>query len=67
MSNINLFDTKQAVSHPWCLYQQQGASHVQGGGRRQGEHSYAPIVSSTLALEIHTLLLLLIKVGVSYF
>lgn len=45
MSNINLLDIKQAASHPWCLPQQQGATHGQGGGRRRAEHGYAPSAS----------------------
>lgn len=45
MSNTNLFNTRQAASHPWCLPQWQGATHRHGGDRRQGEHSYAPSAS----------------------
>ena len=45
MSNITLLNIRQAASHLWCLPQRQGASHGQGGGRRQGEHSYAPSAS----------------------
>lgn len=46
MSNINLLNIRQAASHPWCLPQWQGATHGQGGGRRQGEHSYVHSASS---------------------
>lgn len=45
MSKINLLNIRQAASHPWCLSQQQGSTHGQGGGRRQGEHSSASSTS----------------------
>lgn len=45
MSKINLLNSRQAVSHPWCLSQRQGSTHRQGGGRRQGEHSCASSAS----------------------